>query len=30
MYRIDFTRLEVPLEDLRAEQEAMLWNEIGG
>lgn len=29
MYRIDFTRLEVPLEDLRAEQEAMLSSEIG-
>jgi len=29
MYRIDFRRLEVPLEDLRAEQEAMLWAEVG-
>ncbi|MGD9715436.1 MAG: hypothetical protein AB7V46_25790, partial [Thermomicrobiales bacterium] len=30
MYRIDFTRLEVPLEDLRTEQETRLWSEIGG
>lgn len=28
MYRIDFTRLDVPIEELHAEQEAMLWNEI--
>jgi hypothetical protein len=30
MYRLDFKPIEVPLEDLRAWQEAALWNEIGG
>lgn len=29
MYRIDFTRLELPLEDLRAEQQTRFWSEIG-
>ncbi|KRQ94499.1 hypothetical protein [Bradyrhizobium valentinum] len=29
MYRIDFKRIEVPLEDLRAEQNANLWSEAG-
>lgn len=29
MYRIDFRRLEVPLQNLRDEQEAMLWAEVG-
>jgi hypothetical protein len=29
MYRIDFKRLEVSLEQLRSEQEALLWAEVG-
>ena len=29
MYRIDFKPIQVPLEELRAAQEAALWNEIG-
>lgn len=29
MYRIDFSRIEVTLDDLKAQQDAALWNEIG-
>ena len=29
MYRLDFKPIQVPLEELRAAQEAALWNEIG-
>ena len=30
MYHFDFGLIEVPLEDLQSEQEALLWGEIGG
>ena len=29
MYRIEFAQIEVSLEDLRADQDAMLWREMG-